>query len=244
MPVITPPPRRNRFAVLLRWALLLCAVAGVVLFLAHRFGETPTEKAERLFTERRLVELKNYTQKQLSSGNANPLLMSYYVVAQFSTNAEADLDSLLSNLRALDERPIFRREALQRLLQVEQNRKRAGKILSAALALENPPGKEALALVQSVLDSDLALESAAVDFDRLAELFPARLRKVAAKRLQFRSGASTDAEVLRQLEPGEQLLLRRQGEIVLVSGKKGRWAFVLDRQLVSGWVFGAYLSPP
>lgn len=243
MPVITPPPRKNRIALLLRWAVLSLAVAGVVLFLFYRFGETPTEKAERLFAERRLVELKNYTQKQLGSGNANPLLMSYYAVAEFSTNSQADLQSLMSNLQALDERPIFRREALQRLLQVEHNRRRAGEILSAALALESVPGKEMQSLLQSLLDSDAELFSGAVDFERLAGIFPARVRVVSAKKVQFRAGPTTESEVLRQFGPGERLLLRRQGEPVLVSGKKGRWVFVLDQQLVSGWVFGAYLAP-
>lgn len=216
-------------------------VAGSVLFLCYRFGETPTEKAERLFSERRLAELKTYTQKRLAAGEASALLMSYYIVAEFSTSAPANLESLLSNLRAIDDRPIFRRETLQRLIQISSNRARFGEILSAALQVETPPGNETLALVRSILESDADLSGGSANFDALAKLFPRQVRLVAAQKLQFRSAPTTDSEVLRRLKDGERLLLRYSGSAALVSGKRGRWAYMLDAQLSSGWVFDAYL---
>jgi hypothetical protein len=216
-------------------------VAGSVLFVCYRFGETPTEKAERLFSERRLVELKTYAQKRLAAGEASALLMSYYIVAEFSTNAQANLESLLSNLRAIDDRPIFRRETLQRLVQIPSNRARLRAILSAALQVETPPGNETLALVRSILESDADLSGGSADFEALAQLFPRQVRIVSAQKLQFRSAPTIDSEVLRRLEDGERLLLRYSGPAVQVSGKRGRWAFVMDSQLASGWVFDAYL---
>ncbi|HMV35319.1 MAG TPA: SH3 domain-containing protein [Turneriella sp.] len=243
MPVIIPPPRHSLGSRLLRLLLLSLLVAGSILFVCYRFGETPTEKAERLFTQRRLAELKSYTQKRLGAGEASPLLMSYYIAAEFSSNAQASLESLLSNLRALDDRPIFRRETLQRLIQIPENRKRLGEILAAALVIEKPPGNETLALIRSILESDADLSGSSADFAALAEIFPRQVRLVSAQKLQLRSGPTTDSEVLRRLEDGERLLLRYSGPAVLVSGKRGRWVFTLDAQMVSGWVFDAYLAP-
>ncbi|GAB4424442.1 MAG: hypothetical protein OHK0011_05050 [Turneriella sp.] len=242
MPVVIPPPRQSLGSRLLRLMLVSILVAGSALFVCYRFGETPTEKAERLFTQRRLAELKAFTQKRLGAGEANPLLMSYYIAAEFSTNAQANLESLLSNLRALDDRPIFRRETLQRLIQIPDNRKRLGEILSAALKVEKPAGNETLALVRSILESDADLSGGNTDFTALAELFPRQVRLVSAQKLQLRSGPSTDSAVIRQLDDGERLLLRHTGPTVMVSGKRGRWAFVLDAQMASGWVFDAYLT--
>lgn len=212
------------------------------MFVSYRFGETPTEKAERLFTARRLQELKTFTEKRLAAGEINPLLMSYYVAAEFSTNAQANLESLLSNLRALDERPIFRRETLQRLIQIPENRGRLGEIMSAALKLENPASKETEALVRRILESDAELSGNSIDFAVLAELFPRQVRYVSAQRLQLRSGPSTESEVIRRLEDGERLLVRHSGPTISISGRRGRWTFILDEQLASGWVFDAYLS--
>jgi hypothetical protein len=219
-------------------------VAGGILFVCYRFGEAPTEKAERLFTQRRLAELKSFTQKQLSAGDNSPLLMSYYIAAEFSTNAKANLESLLSNLRALDERPIFRRETLKRLIELPENRSRLGEILAAALTIEKPPGTEARALIRSILESDADLSGSTAEFAELSELFPRQVRLVAAEKLQLRMGATTDSEVLRRLENGERLLLRFSGPAVVVSGKRGRWVYILDAQMASGWVFDAYLRGP
>ncbi len=243
MPVVIPPPRHGLGKTLLRGLLLSALVAGSVLFVCYRFGETPTEKADRLFKERRLAELKSYTQKLLGSGENSPLLMSYYVVAEFTSNAQANLESLLSNLRALDDRVIFRRETLQRLIQIPENRTRLGEILAAAVMLEKPAGNETLALIRSILESDADLSGSSVDFTALAELFPRQVRLVSAQKLQMRSGPTTDADVLRRLEDGERLLLRYAGPAMLVSGKRGRWIYTLDRQMASGWVFDAYLTP-
>lgn len=242
MPVVIPPPRQSLGSRLLRLILISVLVAGSALFVCYRFGETPTEKAERLFTRRQLTELKAYTQKRLGAGEASPLLMSYYITAEFSTNAQANLESLLSNLRALDDRPIFRRETLQRLIQIPENRKRLGEILSAALQSEKPVSNETLVLVRTILESDANISGGKADFDLLAELFPRQLRAVSAQKLQLRSGPTTDSEVLRRLEDGERLLLRHSGPNVLVSGKRGRWVYALDTQLASGWVFDAYLK--
>lgn len=242
MPVVIPPPRQSLGSRLLRLILVSVLVAGSALFVCYRFGETPTEKAERLFAERRLTELKNFTQKRLGAGEASPLLMSYYIAAEFSTNAQASLELLLSNLRALDDRPIFRRETLQRLIQIPDNRKRLAEILSAAVQTEKPASNETLALVRSILESDADLSGGNADFAVLAELFPRQLRLVSAEKLQLRSGPTTDSEVLRRLENGERLLLRHSGPAVLVSGKRGRWVYALDTQMASGWVFDAYLA--
>jgi hypothetical protein len=242
MPVVIPPPRRSLSSRIVQLLLASVLVAGSALFVCYRFGETPTEKAERLFTQRRLAELKTFTQKRLGAGEASPLLMSYYITAEFSTNAQANLESLLSNLRALDDRPIFRRETLQRLIQIPGNRGRLGEILSAALQVEKPASNETLALVRSILESDADLSGGSADFAALAELFPRQLRQVSAQKLQLRSGPSTDSEVIRRLEDGEKLLLRHSGPTVIVSGKRGRWVYALDGQLTSGWVFDAYLT--
>lgn len=242
MPVIVPPPRQGLVSRLLRLGLVSLVVAGSAVFLCYRFGETPTEKAERLFKLRRLAELKNFTQKRLFAGEASPLLMSYYVTAEFSTNAQANLNSLLSNLRALDDRPVFRRETLQRLIEIPENRPRFGAILSAALQVEKPLGNEMLAFVRRILESDADISGGRADFEQLAELFPRQMRVVSAQKLQLRSGPTTDSEVLRRLEDGERLLLRHSGPTVLVSGRRGHWVYALDSQLASGWVFDAYLT--
>lgn len=239
MPVVTPPPRQSPGRRLGQLLLVSALVSGSGVYVCYRFGETATEKAERLFSERRLTELKAHTQKQLSAGQTSPLLMSYYIAAEFSTNTQANLASLLSNLRALDERPVFRRETLQRLLQVGNNG-RSGEILAALLQGEQPAGKETLALVRDLLQSEADL-SGGSDFSTLAALFPHELRLVSAQKLQFRSGPNTDAAVLRRLANGERLLLRRSGPAVQVSGKRGHWVYALDAQMASGWVFDAYL---
>lgn len=242
MPVVIPPPRQHLLQRLLRLILTVALISGSVVFICYRFGDSPAEKAERLFSKHRLTELRDFTQKRLAAGEVNPLLMSYYVTAEFSVNPQANLSALLGNLRAVDDRVIFRRETLQRLLQLKENQRRAGEILTATLDTENPPGAEMLALIKNLLQSDADLSGAETNFARLQQNFPDRRRRVSAKSLQFRSAPNTESQVLRKLDDGEELFLRSSGAMTAASGKQGRWALVLDHEMVSGWVFDAYLS--
>lgn len=244
MPVISPPPRQKLLRTYLKPVLL--AIAGVLLvfFLRQRFGDTAIEKAERLFQKRELADLKTFTQKNLASGEISPVLMGYYAVAEYSVNPDAALKSLLNSILAVDDRVIFRREALQRIWQVEANRHRAGAILREIIALEKPPGTALKNLATEVMASESPLTGEASLFDDLADIFPQAVRRVAAKSLQMRAAPSTDGEVRRRLETGERLLVRKTGPLITVSGKKGRWAYALDGNLESGWVFDGYLQTP
>ncbi|MBS0617703.1 MAG: SH3 domain-containing protein [Spirochaetes bacterium] len=219
----------------------LLAVAAVIAFLVVRFGDTPIERAEKLFVKRDLKELRAYAAQRLEKGDTNPLLYSYYAVAEFSTNAKSNLSGLLSNIRAVDARPVFRRDALRRIVEVG-NKARAGEIIFAALNLEELLDAEMKSLAHTLLASDAPLTTADGALSELLKIFPETERRVGAKQLQFRSAPSTESEVLRRLGDGESLLLRATGPSVTVSGKRGHWAFVVDAQWISGWVFDAYLK--
>jgi hypothetical protein len=65
---------------------------------------------------------------------------------------------------------------------------------------------------------------------------------VKAKELQWRKSPSTEGAVIRRLTDKEELLLRQTGQATTVSGKKGTWAYALDAEMNSGWVFDAYLE--
>ena len=242
MSVIIPPPRRSlvrRFGVPL---LLLGAIAGVIIFLVYRFGDTPVEKAEKLFARRDLEGLHSYTRKKLGQGEVNPLLYSYFAVAEFTMNPKASLAGVLSNVKAVDDRPVFRREALHRILQIPANATRGGDILGEALKLETPPGDEMKALIRNLVKSEAPLMGDAGNFSELKTLFPGDIRRVKAKELQWRQSPSTEGQVIRRLADQEELFLRMNGGATTVSGRKGSWAFVLDEQMNSGWVFDAYLE--
>ena len=94
------------------------------------------------------------------------------------------------------------------------------------------------------MKSSLPLSGAEGAFNELGDLFRKDLRQVSAKRLQMRSAPSTDAAVVRQLDDGESLLVRTANAPTNVSGRGGKWTFVLDRNMESGWVFDAYLKLP
>jgi len=243
MSVVIPPPRRSFFKRFLPTFAALATVTALVIFLVVRFGDTPVERAEKLFAQRDLKELRAYTAKRLEKGYPNPLLYSYYAVAEFSTNAKSNLSGLLGNIRAVDERPVFRRDALRRIVEVG-NKPRGGEILFAALNLEESLDAEMKSLIHTLLASDAPLTTADGTLSELLEIFPDAARRVAAKQLQFRAAASTESEVLRRLGNGESLLLRATGPLTTVSGKRGHWALVVDTQWVSGWVFDAYLKHP
>jgi hypothetical protein len=242
VPVIIPPPRRNALQRLLLPVLALALSTGIIVFLVYRFGDTPIERAEKLFAKRDLETLHSYTRKKLEKGEVNPLLYSYFAVAEFSTNPRASLASVLSNIRAVDDRPVFRREAVHRILLVPANLARAGEILGEALQIEKPPTDEMKILIRNLLQSEAPLPGDAGNFAALAALFPDDLRRVHARELQWRSAPSTEGQVLRRLKDGEQLLLRLRGVQTNVSGKSGRWVFSLDEEMNSGWVFDAYLE--
>lgn len=242
MPVISPPSRQNLLRAYLKPLLVVAAGALLFVFLRLRFGDTPVEKAERLFQKRELADLKVFTQKNLASGDISPVLMGYFAVAEYSLNTEATLKSLLNSIQAVDNRVIFRREALERIWLLEANRKRAGTILMEILALEKPAGPGLRNLAMEIIASDSPLNNEAGLFEVLAETFPQSVRRVDAKALQMRASPSTEAEVRRRLESGETLLIRKTGPHVTVSGKKGHWAYILDANLDSGWVFDAYLK--
>ncbi|MBN8222940.1 MAG: hypothetical protein J0L53_18645 [Spirochaetes bacterium] len=242
MSVIIGPPRRSILQRLLGPVLLLAALAGITLFLIYRFGDTPVEKAEKLFLKKDLEGLQAFTRKKLEKGEVNPLLYSYFAVAEFSMNPRASLAGLLGNIKAVDDRPVFRREALHRILQVPANLPRAGEILAEALKLEQPPGDEMKVFIQSLLQSEASLAGDGGLFTALKELFPKYLRRVKAKELQWRQAPSTEGAVIRRLADKEELLIRQQGQVTTVSGKKGAWVLALDENMQSGWVFDAYLE--
>ncbi|MCX7632059.1 MAG: SH3 domain-containing protein [Turneriella sp.] len=234
--------RRRRWQRLLTPVAISAFVLAGVAILAYRFGETPEEKAERLFRQRQLVELRSFTQKQLESGKVSALLMGYYAVATYSTNGKAELQSLLSNLRAVDDRPVFAREVLQRIWEIGTNHSRAAEILEAALLLENPPHRQTRELLSSMLESDANFRDGTFRFEALASIFPERVRIVAASGLQVREAPGMHSAVRGQLKKGERLLLRRELEETKVAGRSGRWSWVLNKNLESGWVFGGYLT--
>lgn len=242
MSVIIGPPRRSILQRLLAPVLVLAALTGITLFLIYRFGDTPVEKAEKLFLKKDLEALQSYTRKKLEKGEVNPLLYSYFAVAEFSINPKASLAGLLGNIKVVDDRPVFRREALHRILQVPANLSRAGEILAEAIRLEQPPGDEMRAFIQTLVQSDAPLTGDAGLFSTLKELFPKNLRRVKAKELQWRQAPSTEGAVIRRLADKEELFIRQQGQPTTVSGKKGAWVFALDHDMQSGWVFDAYLE--
>lgn len=242
MPVVIPPPRRNTFKQLL-WPLVIIAVAtAVVFFLFQRFADSPIERAEKLFARRDLTELRSFTRKRLEKGDVDPLLYSYFAVAEFSINPNASLASVLGHIRAVDERSIFRREVIERLLQIPGNHMRAGEILSEALILEKPPSDELKNLIKGLVKSQINIASNKENFSSLVALFPDDLYRVKARQVQFRKMPSTEGEVLRRLDYKELLLFRVSGAPTQVSGKVGRWVFVIDMGMNSGWVFDAYLE--
>jgi len=244
MPVVRPPARRST---LRQWAipaLVAASVAAFSVFLCHRFGDSPAERAEKLLAARDFAALKSHVGKQIAAGGANPLFHAYLAVAEFSLNNDADLAALMAKIQAADERVIFRREALLRIAEIPQNAARAGIILEAALALENPPGSEMHKLTERLVQAELPLVASPRLFTALAGLFPEKLRQVKAKELQFRKAPSTGGEVIRRLSDREELLVRTSGARTTVSGKQGSWVFVLDRHMQSGWVFDGYLVQP
>ncbi len=242
MSVLMRPPRRSFVRRLILPVLTLGALTGVIIFLVYRFGDTPVEKAEKLFAKRDLGGLHSYTRKKLEKGEVNPLLYSYFAVAEFSTNPKATLAGVLSNIKAVDDRPVFRREALHRILQIPANLERAGEILAEALKLEQPPGDEMKILVRNVVASEAPLSGDSGLFAVLKGIFPGDIRRVKARELQWRKSPSTEGAVIRRLTDKEELLLRQVGHATTVSGKKGTWVFVLDAEMNSGWVFDAYLE--
>jgi len=242
MPVITPPPRQALLRQLRNFALFALLAVGSVWFVCQRFGETTHEKADRLFAEGRFSHLRDFTQKRLAAGEVTPLLLGHYAVAEFTTNPKSNLVSLLNNIAAADARVIFRREALVRIAQINENNARAGDVLQQALLLENPLTPETKQVVQALFKTSHSLAASEIDFARLAELFPETVRQVKARELQFRASPGTEGAVLRRLKDGETLLVRVAGEATTVSGKKGRWVFVVDSRMESGWVFDAYLE--
>lgn len=242
MAVIIPPPRQTylrRFGGLAVFTLLAIA-AG--FFICYRFGETTLEKAERLYSQRKLTQLRDFAQARLAAGEVSPILLGHYAVAEFSTNAKSNLLSLMNNIAAADSRVIFRREALVRIADLKENTTRAGDVMQQALKLEVPMSSETKQVVTSLLKSSYPLNAAELDFKELSILFPEAVRQVKARELQFRAAGSTEGAVLRRLKDGETLLLRTTGELTTVSGKKGRWIYALDSHLESGWVFDAYLE--
>jgi hypothetical protein len=244
VPVIVPPPHRSLYGRVLRPLAIAGTVAAIIAFLIFRFGDTPLEKAEKLFQKRDLKALRNYAEKNLETADNRPLFYSYFAVAEFSTNSEARLASLLNNIRAVDGRVIFRRDALARVLQISSNQNRLGEILTETIGLEERPGPEIQNMISRILALPATVDSRSANFPTLAAMFPEDLRRVAAKKLQFRANASTEGEVLRQLEEGEILLQRSQGPSLTVSGKRGHWTYALDTSMKSGWVFDAYLKRP
>lgn len=242
MSVISPPRRRSFAARVLPPLLTLAVLAAITVFFIYRFGDTPVEKAEKLFAKRDLEGLQSYTRKKLEKGEVNPLLYSYFAVAEFSVNPGASLATVLGHVKAVDDRPVFRREALYRILQIPANMPRAGEILGEALKLETPPGQEMKALIRTLLKSESPLSGDAANFSALKVLFAADVRRVKAKELQWRSAPSTEGQVLRRLKDKEELLIRLSTPVTTVSGKKGSWVYALDEGMNSGWVFDAYLE--
>lgn len=244
MPVVIPPTRRSLIAQLARLLTVLVVIAGIIIFLWYRFGETPIERADRLFQKRDFAALQKLARKQIEKGERNPLFFSYDAVATFAVDARTPLAALLERVSAADNRAIFRRETLVRIVEMNAAPKRAGEILTEALKIEKPPGAELRGLIQELVKSSLPLTGAESAFGELTQLFGKEVRQVGAKRLQMRSAPSTDASVVRQLEDGETLLVRSANAPTNVSGRNGKWTLVLDRNMESGWVFDAYLKNP
>ncbi len=242
MPVISAPPRQALLTQLRNLLIVVVLGAGCIWFVCYRFGETTAEKADRLFTQQRFAELRDFSQKRLAAGETSPMLFGHYAVAEFTTNQKSNLQSLLSNIAASDARVIFRREALVRISQIGVNSQRAGEVLQQALLLEDPLSPETKQVVRELFRTTHPLTGAEIEFSRLAELFPESLRTVKARELQFRASPGTEGAVLRRLKDGESLLIRITGEGTTVSGKQGRWVHALDSGLESGWVFDAYLT--
>lgn len=242
MPVVIPPTRRSLVAQLTQLLVATAVIAGIVFFLWYRFSETPIERADRLFHKRDFAALQKLSRKQIEKGERNPLFVSYDAVATFATDPRTSLAALLERVSAADNRAIFRRETLVRIVEINAAPKRAGEILTEALKVERPPGAELKSLIQELVKSSQVLSGAESAFAELAQLFGKDVRHVSAKRLQMRSAPSTDASVVRQLEDGEILLVRTANAPTNVSGRSGKWTLVLDRNMESGWVFDAYLK--
>ncbi|HRP68087.1 MAG TPA: SH3 domain-containing protein [Turneriella sp.] len=242
MPVVTHPTKQNLGRRVALGVFTIALTGASVTFLYYRFSDTPVEKVEKLFLKRHLTELRDFSRKQLEKGNTNPVLYSYYAVGEFSTNPKSQLSSILSNIKAVDERPIFRREALTRILQIPSNYARAGEILTALVDFEENNDDAIKDLIARLVDGEAVLESRASNFIFLKETFPKRVKQVAAKELQWRTHPSTESDVIRRLEDGEELFVRKTEAGTIVSGKKGHWAYVLDSAMQSGWVFNAYLK--
>lgn len=244
MPVVIPPTRRSLVAQLARLLVALLVIGGIVAFLWFRFGETPIERAERLYHKRDFTALQKHSRKQIDKGDRNPLFVSYDAVSTFALEPRTGLAALMERVSAADSRAIFRRETLVRIVEANAAPKRAGEILVEALRVEKPPGAELKSLIQELVKSSLPLTGAEAAFAELQHLFGKDVRRVSAKRLQMRSAPSTDASVVRQLDDGETLIVRAANAPTNVSGRNGRWTLVLDQQMESGWVFDAYLAVP
>ena len=157
MPVVIPPTRRSLIAQLARLLTVLVVIAGIIIFLWYRFGETPIERADRLFQKRDFAALQKLARKQIEKGERNPLFFSYDAVATFAVDARTPLAALLERVSAADNRAIFRRETLVRIVEMNAAPKRAGEILTEALKIEKPPGAELRGLIQELVKSSLPL---------------------------------------------------------------------------------------
>lgn len=241
MPVVRPPSRRS-LAVRIGQPLALLGVAiGLIVFLYYRFSETPVERAERLYQKHDFPALKKHARAQKQKGDQVQLFLSYEAVATFATEPQTRLAALMQAIAAADARPIFRRETLLRIVESGIVADRGGELIAEACKIENPPGAELRHLIGELIKTSQPLRGEDTVAGKLFELFPALQRKVKAKRLQMRSGPSTDAAVVRQLDDNEMLLMRNSLGMTNVSGRTGRWTFVIDKNMQSGWVFDAYL---
>lgn len=242
MRAVSHAEKRQTLAKWFRVALVLLGVVVLTLFLIYRFSESKVQKAERLFREHSFSKLRSFTQSALKGEEANALLMGYYISAEFVLNPNASLASLMGNLEVIDNRPIFRREVLERLASLRETQGRAAEIISVALLLESPPTKSMQSLALKLLQTHAPLESLEIPFSKLATIFPEHIFRVAARELQLRDRPGTSSTVIRRLGDGEILFVRLREGKTTVSGKNGHWAFVMDKTLSSGWVFDAYLK--
>lgn len=231
MGVVSAPPRQGFFLTLLKFVFVGAVFALVTFFLIQRYGDTPLDKAEKFYAARELVALQKLTEKRLKDGEVNPVFYSYYAVAEFSINPQSKLDSLLGHVRAVDARPIFRREAISRIWQVGPNRARAAQIFTALLNIENPLGAEVKTLTAHILEHEFELEAGERVQGAVSEILSRRY--VRARNLQFRRTPSKSGEVIRRFADVEQVWLRKTA---------GEWVYVVDEDLHSGWVFSAYLA--
>jgi len=229
--VVSGPAPRRLVADILRVLLAVGLVALISTFLCYRFGDSDIEKAEKLFAAGDLAQLKNFAEKKLRAGEVTPMLFAYYACAEYSLNTQSRLESLLGQIKAVDERPVFRREALERIWKIEKNRARAPEIFRAAINLERPIPPELQTLILSVAEREFEIPKDTNMQLVISSLFSQK--QIKGKNVQFRQGPSTSAAVLRRFTDGETVGVRR---------KVGEWIYVLDRDFESGWVFIAYIK--